>query len=408
MKRVKGTFLLIFTLFLLLFNSCINPVTISNQNKKIFLSEANQKLLSEDPSFDFRIKLLMRLGHFPSVSSCIIKNNSIVWYKGYGKAKIFPKKEPTSDTIYPIGSISKTVTATAAMQLWEKGLFNLDDDINDYLDFNVRNPNYPDTPITFRMLLAHHSSLTNDMNLHDLYLSFLFFTDKKDYPFPLIKDLITPEGKFYKANIWENFMPGSENIYSNFNYILMEHLIEVLSGQSFSEYCKQNIFEPLNMHNTSFYFDDLKDKELAGSYHNFGSIYYPIPYVDIGYSYGGLKTSINDFSHYILAYINEGMWKDFRLLKKSTIDMMLTIQFENTSRYNRQGIGWQRFGGYRNSSRYGHVGHVPGGSGAIFMNIDENYAQIFFINRFIIFKRPRVLFAWFMLCSIFATKTNEF
>jgi CubicO group peptidase (beta-lactamase class C family) len=408
MKRTKGIFFIIFAIILLLFSPCINSITSDFINPKVTLSNANQNFLSEDLDLNFKVKLMMRLGHFPSVSSCIIKNGSIVWYNGYGKAKLFPKKVPTLDTIYPIGSISKTVTATAVMQLWEKGLFDLDDDINDFLDFKIRNPYYPDAPITFRMLLAHHSSLTSNNKLQYLYLFYLFIIHKKDYPFPLIKEIITPGEKFFISDIWENFKPGTKKFYSNFNYILLEHLIEVLSGQTFSEYCKQNIFEPLNMHNTSFYFDDLKNKELAVSYHNFGGIYYRIPYTDIGYSYGGLKTSINDFSHYAMAYINEGMWNNFRLLKESTIDMMLTVQYENTSRYSRQCLGWQRFGGFWNSSStFGHVGHVPGGSGAIFMNAEENYASIFFINRYIFFKRPRVLFAWFMLCDLFSTKINE-
>ena len=205
MKSVRGTFLLVFAIILLLFSSSINAVTISYQTEKISSSKANQKFLSEDPAFDLRIKLTMRLGHFPSISACIIKDDSIVWYNGYGKAKLFPKKEPTSDTIYPVGSISKTVTATAVMQLWEQDFFDLDDDINDYLDFSVRNPNYPENPITFRMLLAHHSSLTGDKNLHYWYLTFLYFTNKDDYPFPLIKEIVTPEGLF--ANCILNVVP---------------------------------------------------------------------------------------------------------------------------------------------------------------------------------------------------------
>lgn len=408
MKRVRSTFLLVIIIILLLFSSSFNGVTISYQNKKISSLKVKENFLLENLDFDLRIKLIMRLGHFPSVSSCIIKNDSIVWYRGYGRAKLFPKKEPTLDTIYPVGSISKTVTATAVMQLWEKGLFNLDDDINDYLDFNVRNPNYPEIPITFRMLLAHYSSLTENDNLHNYYLFFLYLLHKKDYPFPLIKEIITPEGKFYKTGIWEDFIPGTERAYSNFNFMLLEHLIEVFSGQSFSEYCKQNIFEPLNMSNTSFYYNDLKDKELAGAYHNIRNIFFPIPYIDVGYSYGGLKTSISDISHYVLAYINEGVWNGYRLLNESTIDMMLTVQFENTSRYSRSGLGWEYFGGFTGSSTFGHIGTTPGGSGSILMNTTENFAQIFFINRYIFFTRPFILFPWFMLSGSFNSKTKEF
>jgi len=409
MKSFRGELLLVSAIILLLLSSSINAVTLSYPNEKISSSKASQKILSEDPAFDLRIKLAMRLGCFPSISACIIKNDSMVWYEGYGRAKLFPRQEPTPDTIYAVGSISKTVTATAIMQLWEQGLFDLDDNINDYLDFNVRNPNYPETPITFRMLLSHHSSITREKNLNYWYLSYLYFTNKDDYPYPLIKEIITPEGKFYKTDIWDNYIPGSGKTYSNFNFILLEHLVEVFSGQPFPDYCKQNIFEPLNMSNTSFCFDDLKDKELAGAYHNIGNIYFPIPYIDIGYGYGGLKTSISDFSHYIMAYINEGMWNGVRLLNESTIDMILTIQFENTSSYSGYGLGWQYFGGFQGgSSTFGHSGHTLGGSGAIFMNSMENYAQIFFINKYIRFKSMRSLFAWFMLCSFFANKTLEF
>jgi CubicO group peptidase (beta-lactamase class C family) len=403
MKKLRGKFLLVFSIILLLLSSSINAVTLSYQNEKNFSSKIYQNILSDDPDFDSRIKQIMRLGHFPSVSACIIKNDSIVWYNGYGRAKLYPKKEPTHNTIYPAGSISKTVTATAVMQLWEKGLFDLDDDINNYLDFNVRNPNYPEIPITFRMLLAHHSSLSGERNLNYWYLTYLYFTHKKDYPYPLIKEILTPGGKSYKKDIWENIEPASKRGYSNFNYILLEHLIEVLSGQFFTQYCKQNIFEPLKMSNTSFIFDDLNDKELAGSYHNIGGIYYPIPYVDIGYSYGGLKTSVGDFSHYILAYINEGMWNGVRLLKESTIDMMLKIQFRDTSSYSRHGLGWLRFGG----ATLGHIGHAPGGTGAIFMNTTENYAQIFFINRYIDFSTFRAIFAWFLLIDTISNKIRE-
>jgi CubicO group peptidase (beta-lactamase class C family) len=408
MKTVGGRFFLVFAIFLLLFSSSINNITASFQNEKILSSNSIKNCLSDDQKFDLRVKLLMRLGHFPSISACIIKNDSIVWYKGYGRARLIPRKAPTPDTIYAVGSLTKPVTATAVMQLWERGYFGLDDDINDYLDFNVRNPYYPDTPITFRMLLSHHSGLTDDDNLHSYYLFFLYILNKKNYPYPLIKEIILPEGNFYKKDIWEDHFPGSYRVYSNYNYMLLEHLIEVITGQSFTDFCEKNIFEPLNMRNTSFYFNDLKDKDLAGAYHNIWNFYFPIPYIDVGYSFGGMKTSINDFSQFVLAYINEGEWNGFRLLNKTTIDMILTVQFENSSGFIRNGLGWQYFGSFGGSPTFGHEGHTPGGSGGVFMNTDENYAQLFFINRYVFFTRPWILMSWFMLRFAFASKTQDF
>lgn len=408
MKRFRGTILLVFAIIILLLGSSLSVVTSKYEINKASSIKDNLDIFLDEQATDLKFNLIMRLGHFPSISTCIIKNDSIVWYEGYGKAKLFPKQEPTPNTIYPVGSISKTVTATAIMQLWEQCFFDLDDDVNDYLDFNVRNPNYPEMPITFRMLLSHHSSLTDLEDINMWYLTYLFFIQKKDYPYPLIKETVVPEGKFFKTTIWENFMPGSKKSYSNFNYMLLEHLIEILSGRTFTDYCEENIFEPLQMNNTSFYFDDLKDKELAGSYHNIGNIYFPIPYVDIGYAFGGLKTSISDCSHYVMAYLNEGEWNGARILEESTVNLMLTIQFKNNSNHSRYCLGWHYFGGFQGSSTHGHSGHAPGGSGAIFMNTTENYAQIFFINRYIHFSGMRALAAWFMICGLLANKTLEF
>jgi CubicO group peptidase (beta-lactamase class C family) len=158
----------------------------------------NKSDSNSEQYFDSNIKNLMRLGRFPSLSACIIKNKSIVWYNGYGKARFLTK--PNIDTIYRIHSISKTFTATALMQLYQKGLIDLDDNINDYLDFDVYNPNYPDVNITFRMLLAHQSSLTNEVtNLKYFYYNSLCYViQKKNYVYPFIKELITTEGKLYR------------------------------------------------------------------------------------------------------------------------------------------------------------------------------------------------------------------
>ena len=152
----KSLALLIIPLFI---GTIFIPVTriILSENKTVMLEK--QVDSNDDPTFDLKIKLLMKVGHMPSLSACIIKNNGIVWSKGYGFYDIMHRKKACDDTIYMIGSISKSVTATALMQLYEQGLFDLDDDVSDYLPFTLRNPKYPDVPITFRMLLAHQSSL---------------------------------------------------------------------------------------------------------------------------------------------------------------------------------------------------------------------------------------------------------
>jgi CubicO group peptidase (beta-lactamase class C family) len=103
-------------------------------------------------SFESKIKNLMAELEIPSLAAGIVDNEKIVWSGGFGE-------QPEIDTVYMIGSITKTFTATAILQLVERGLLNLNDNISDYLPFEVRNPSYPNTKITPLMLLSHMSGI---------------------------------------------------------------------------------------------------------------------------------------------------------------------------------------------------------------------------------------------------------
>ena len=105
----------------------------------------------------------MEKENIPSISASIVKNGEIVWMKSYGYADINNQIEADNNTVYMLASCSKTITATALMQLYEQDLFQLDEPINNYLPFSVFNPNY-ETEITFRMLLTHTSSIKDNWN----------------------------------------------------------------------------------------------------------------------------------------------------------------------------------------------------------------------------------------------------
>jgi CubicO group peptidase (beta-lactamase class C family) len=98
----------------------------------------------------------------PGLAALVIRNNEVVLNQGYGLADIDRRVSVTPDTDFLISSCSKPIGATALMQLYDQGKFGLDDDINKYLPFSVRNPHFAQTPITFRELLTHTSSLAGD------------------------------------------------------------------------------------------------------------------------------------------------------------------------------------------------------------------------------------------------------
>ncbi|WP_259016234.1 serine hydrolase domain-containing protein [Emticicia fluvialis] len=108
----------------------------------------------------------MAAKQIPGFAACKVQNDRIVWTKAFGLASIEKKIPISIDGIMNIGSISKTFTATAIMQLWEKGKIDLYADVNDYLDFAIRNPAFPDKPITVFQLLTHTSSIIDGEAYH--------------------------------------------------------------------------------------------------------------------------------------------------------------------------------------------------------------------------------------------------
>jgi CubicO group peptidase (beta-lactamase class C family) len=338
----------------------------------------------KDGLFDKNINFLLKIGHYPSLSTCIIRNDSIIWYEGYRYSNINKKEKPSRDTIYQLGSISKSITAVAILQLYEKGLLRLDDDINKYVDFNLRNPNFPDVPITIIMLLAHRASFQPNTLGQHLFLYIVGISDWPDYPYPFIKEVLTPDGDLYNENAWlEDIEPGQTTCYGCYNYIVLEHLVEVITNQSFERYCDENIFLPLEMHNTSFFWKDFSNKRIAIPYEYFLGNFFQIPAVDPLSSVGGLKSSVEDLSHYLIAHMNYGIWNNVKILNETTTRLMHNILGPDCRWNSGFGLGWQeRYDEKINISMEGHLGAVPGGFAWMFMNNSRNIGIILLFNKY--------------------------
>lgn len=188
--------------------------------------ESETALLSHennDEFFERAITKLMVMAHMSALSAAIVRGNEVVWAKGFGLYDRENNKEADERTIYLVASISKTFTSTAIMQLYEKGYFKLDDDVNGYLPFSLRNPNYPDKPVTFRMLLAHQSSLAED---HPAFYAYIpGDLEVEGYPYPWLEEYLVPGGINYIPQIWTDLPPGKEMNYANAGYGLLGYLV---------------------------------------------------------------------------------------------------------------------------------------------------------------------------------------
>jgi len=375
-----------------------------NVNNLIEVEQQNPSL--EDSVFDMKIRMLMMLGSMPSLTACAIKNTSIVWSKAYGFSDIWRREKATEDTIYMTGSITKTIIATALLQLYEQGLFDLDDDVNEYLPFTLRNPKFPDINITFMMLFAHQSSLSDHTLLNwwkfNIYLK-PFPAPKDSYPW--LEEVLVPGGRYYNQKVWSNYPPGEEANYSNVGFILLGYLLEKLTNQSFEKYCQDNILTPLNMMNTSFHPDNLVKDRLAIPYVRLTKLYIPLRHYDFNYvtAAGGVRSTLEDLSYFLIAHMNGGEYNGVRILEEETVELMHTIQYPNS----RFGLGWIIQSNGQDDTHEGHTGGAPGGAAMMMMSASENTGIIFFINYYRDIYHPLEVFAWSCLKQILFENASE-
>jgi len=323
------------------------------------------------------------------LSAAAVKGETLIWSGGFGYANIDAKVAMTPNHIQSIASVSKTVTATAVMQLWEAGAFKLDDDINEYLSLNIRNPRFPNIPITFRQLLAHRSSIMDNEAYDNSYTCGDPSVSLKDWIQGYFSSNYDSDEIFHKWSPGTLNPPESPRSYSNVGYGILGYLVERITGEFFSDYCQDKIFKPLQMNHTGWRLSEInQDKHvklyselpengdelyLADSGFNrdqsSGDVYPHCLYSFPNYPDGLVRTSVNDFSRFLRAYMSGGVLEGTRILKKATIDMMLSDQ------HFGRGLCWD--GG---SGVWGHDGGDPGVATYFGFTPEENLGIIVFFN----------------------------
>lgn len=343
-----------------------------------------------------------------SVIGICNKEIKVQYHKGFAHEK--QKVTIQKNTKYRIASVSKTITAIALMQLWEKGLFKLDDDVNKYLGFSLRNPNYPDVPITFRMLLSHTSSIV-DGSGYDAFISHSYQNNAPS----AISTLLTTQGKFYTPDMFLNKTPGSFFTYSNTAYGIIGTLIEKISGMRFDIYCKKNIFLPLNL-DASFNIQDIKNvAQIATLYRKTEAGWVPqtddffekkpqnkdlSKYIvgSNGFIFapqGGLRISAQDLATLTFMFMHQGTYKGIKILKPETIKIMFSPQWtyngsngdDYSGLFKQWGLGVhittqivKKDIVFPNKKMTGHPGEAYGLISDWYMNLETGEAVIFMTN----------------------------
>lgn len=212
-----------------------------------------------------------------------------------------------------VASITKTFTGVAMMRLVAEGKLDLDADVNRHLPFSVRNPRFPATPITLRMIATHTSSITDRWQVYRA--TYHFGGDPAESLTDFITSYFARDGRRYSADNYTTVTPGTAREYSNIGAGLAGFIIERVSGERLAAYTKRHILTPLNMRSTGWFLRDLPIAELSTQFVAHEGWAIPLPrYEGTTYPGGGVRTSVSDLARFFLALLNHGEHDGVRIL----------------------------------------------------------------------------------------------
>ncbi len=309
-------------------------------------------------------------GLSPALAFAIVDERGVQWVKGFGLADAEQNIRADADTVFTMGSVSKTFIGAAAAIAAVEGKLDPKADINDYLSFAVENPNVPDAVITFETLTTHTSGILDNEAVYETAYAF----GETVYPQSLrdwIISYVSPGGERYDAE--KNFSgaaPGAQYAYSNIASGLAALVVEDAVGKPFAAYTKDKIFEPLDMNSTAWFLAEIDREKFATPYERKedGSFAPYDIYALATWPDGGLRTSARDLATYLSAVINKGELGDEEIFPRAVYGRLLSpIDLRDTEdlprNFRMKGLFWSGRHGpasLQQRTLIGHNGSDPG------------------------------------------------
>ncbi len=319
---------------------------------------------------------VMNRNTLPGLAVGVVAGSELVYAHGFGLADISGGREVTPDTVFRIGSISKTFTAIGLMQLWEQGRFGLDDPVNDYLKaFKVEHPDPSAPPVTFRHLLTHTAGIGEAPSLRTL-LNFrnVFGLAARE------GETVPPLGEYYGGLLRTEVYPGAKWAYANHGFATLGQLIEDISGQPFESYMLERVFRPLGMNKTDFLRSERVRSQLAAGYQIKKGLLEPVKYMEIAVrAAGSMFSSVNEMAKYVAALLNGGANESGSVLRPDTLAMMMEPHYQIDPRLTAIGLAFwiDRVGDHRVVS---HGGGWPGFTSSMAVAPDDGVGIVVFTN----------------------------
>lgn len=262
-------------------------------------------------AIDAYIEGQMRRLHIPGASLAIVEGDQIVHLGGFGRAR--PGGEaPTPQTPFFIGSLTKSFTALAVMQLAEAGKVELDAPVQRYLPwFRVADPQ-----ASARMTVRHLLNQTSSLPLIPSEVALADFDDSPDATERQVRALSTL--KITRP-------VGAKFEYSNLNYNVLGLIVEAASGETYSDFIRKQIFDPLEMRHSYTSKAAAQRDGLAVGYRYWFGVPIPVPNLSIpqgSLPSGQLISSAEDMAHYLIVNLNGGRYCGRQILSQAGIEAL--------------------------------------------------------------------------------------
>jgi len=294
------------------------------------------------------------------LSAALVVDGKVVWKQGFGYADKEAGIAMTPSTQVGIGSVTKTFTALAAMQLQEQGLIDIDQPLSRYLpEFRIRTHGEDRRQVTLRRLITHSSGVPTDV-FRDMQ------SDQARYT-----DVVTLLNRTALAHT-----PGTVGLYSNAGYNLLGHALAKASGVDYPDYLRQRIFAPVGMKNTGFA-DDPHTDGRSKAYGPDGAEAAAFELRDI--ASGGIYSTAEDLAAYAVALMDTYHGAPSSLLKEATVRSMFTLQTDIPIDTNKKGLGWFQF---RHGDRFAayHAGSTFYSNAAVLLIPELKTAAVILAN----------------------------
>jgi CubicO group peptidase (beta-lactamase class C family) len=291
-------------------------------------SHTQDQYLSSDrrTQIEAAVSKFMATTHVPGVSIAVVENGELEWATGFGVADLESNVPATQHTLFRLGSISKPLTATAAMELVERGKLDLDAPVQRYC------PAFPQksAPITTRLVMGHLAGIRHYKGgADDLEIG-----NTRHFDDPIQAGL-----DFFKNDPLVS-EPGKQFHYSTQGYTLVGCVIEGASGDKYVDFVTRNVFVPAGMDHTRTddrfaiipYRTRFYQKTKPGAVEN-------ADFLDSSYKIpgGGWLSSAEDMARFEVAILND------KLIKSTTRDLMWTPLKPSDGKPNGYALGWGTF-----------------------------------------------------------------